>query len=197
MRITISSLPGAGSSTIARLLAKKLHIKRIDAGEIWDKMAAERRTDLLGLSALAETNKLIDLELDKKMLEYAKRKENLLLEGRLCGWQCCQNKIPAFKIWLKCPQGVRAKRVALREKQNFKKILKETQQREQSEAKRYNKYYNIDINDLSIYDLVVDSSKMKPDEIVGCILKKLIVSDKPKIKDQRPKPQTKNKKTLF
>lgn len=173
MKITISSLPGAGSSTIARLLAERLNIKRIDAGEIWDKIAAKRRTDLLGLSALAEKDKSIDLELDKKMLEYAKRNENLLLEGRLCGWQCYQNKIPAFKIWLKCPQDIRVKRVALREKQNFKKILKETQRREQSEEKRYKNYYNIDINDLSIYDLIVDSSKMKPDEIVRFILKKL------------------------
>jgi predicted cytidylate kinase len=185
MKLAISSLPGAGSSTVAKLLAKKLNIKRIDAGEIWDKITAKHKTSILGLSALAEKDKTIDLELDKKMLKYAKENNDILLEGRLCGWLCYQNKIPAFKIWLKCNQNIRTKRVSLREKQNFEKILKETKTREQSEVERYKKYYNIDINDLSIYDLVIDSSKMTPDEIVRCILKSI---------NQKPKTKTTDKK---
>ncbi|MEW6407291.1 MAG: (d)CMP kinase [Patescibacteria group bacterium] len=171
MKLTFSSLPGAGSSTVARLLAKKLRIKHVDAGEIWDKMAKERKIDLMGLTTLAEKDKSIDLELDKKMLGYAKDENDLILEGRLCGWQCYKNKIPAFKIWLKCHFDVRAKRLAAREKKALLEIFKETKKREESEAKRYKNYYDIDINDLSIYDLIIDSSKMTPGEIVGCILK--------------------------
>ena len=37
--------------------------------------------------------------------------------------------------------------------------MQETRIREESEARRYKKYYNIDINDLSVYDLVVDTGK--------------------------------------
>lgn len=173
MKITISSLPGAGSSTIARLLAKELNLGRIDAGEIWDEMAKKRALNVLQLNLLGEKDKSIDLELDKKILEYAKKSQDLILEGRLCGWLCYQNKISAFKIWLKCPLETRAQRIALREKTDFNKILKETKVREQSEAKRYKTYYNIDINNLSIYDLVIDSSSKTPDEIVRFIIDKI------------------------
>jgi len=37
--------------------------------------------------------------------------------------------------------------------------MAETRTREESEARRYKMYYNIDINDLSAYDLVVDSGR--------------------------------------
>lgn len=173
IRITLSSLPGAGSSTLARGLASKLKIKRVDAGEIWDGMARERNTDVLGLNLIAEKDKSIDLGLDKKMLELAKESKGILLEGRIIGWLCHKNKIPAFKIWLRCPLEIRASRIAGREKKDYDQILKETKAREQSEAKRYKELYNIDINDFSIYDLVVDSARTKPDEIVRYILNKL------------------------
>lgn len=178
MKITLSSLPGAGSSTVARLLAKKLKVKRIDAGEIWDKLAVKYKKDVLGLSKLAEKNRKIDFEVDKKMLKYAKSSKDLILEGRLCGWHCYKNKIEAFKIWLKCPFLFRVRRIAQREKQNFAKVLKETKRREKSEIKRYKRYYHIDINDLSIYDLIIDSRKMKPAAIVNYILKKLKAKQK-------------------
>jgi len=173
MKISISSLPGAGSSTVARLLAKKLGIQRIDAGEIWDEIAKKYNSNVLDLNLEAEKNKSIDLKIDQKMLSYAKNKKDIILEGRLCGWLCHKNHIPVFKIWLKCPLSARSLRIAQREKNDFNKILKETKQREKSEAKRYKMYYNIDINDISIYDLVIDSLKMTPDEIVRFIVLKL------------------------
>lgn len=173
MKVTISSLPGAGSSTIARLLAKELNLGRIDAGEIWDRMAKARRQNVLTLNLEAEKDNSIDYALDEKMLEYAQSSNNLLLEGRLCGWLCYKNKIPAFKVWFSCFPNVRAKRIASRERADFNKILKETLAREESEAKRFKMYYSIDINDLSIYDLVIDTSNMTPDEIVRFIVLKL------------------------
>jgi len=45
--------------------------------------------------------------------------------------------------------------------------------REKSEEKRYKKYYNIDIKDTSIYDIIIDSSFKKPEEIIEIILKKI------------------------
>lgn len=173
MKITIGGLPGSGSSTAARLLSKKLKIKHIDAGDIWDKMAKEYKTDILGLSQLAEKDRSIDRKLDEKMLSLAQRMKNGILEGRLIGWLCYKNKIPTFKIWFKAPQGIRIKRICQRDGGKYKEIYRKTKEREKSEAKRYLEYYNIDINDLSIYDLIVDSSKMKPDQIVSFILKKL------------------------
>ena len=173
MKITISSLPGAGSSTAARLLASAFHIPRIDAGDLWDEIAAERNLDVLGLNRAAEKDRSIDIALDEKMLEYARSSGDLLLEARLIGWLCKRHGIPAFKVWVACPLLVRAERVATRERAETKQIVRETEEREASEAKRFQMYYGIDIYDLSAYDLIVDSEKLEPTGIVERIRERL------------------------
>ncbi len=54
----------------------------------------------------------------------------------------------------------RVKRIQRREKTiSFDEELKKTVERERSETLRYKNYYGIDITDLSIYDIVIDSEK--------------------------------------
>ena len=47
----------------------------------------------------------------------------------------------------------------------FEASKAETIVREKSEAERYRKYYGIEINDLSIYDLVINSEKWGREEL--------------------------------
>lgn len=173
MKITIGGLPGSGSSTVAHILSKRLNIKHIEAGDIWDIMAREKKTDVLGLNLLAEKDKSIDQELDKRMLALARKKDDLILEGRIIGALCVKNDIPAFKIWVTAPIDARVKRICRREKTSFEETKKITQAREKSEAKRYLQYYNIDISDKSLYDLVIDSEKMTAKDISELILRTL------------------------
>ena len=45
--------------------------------------------------------------------------------------------------------------------------------REKSEANRYKSYYDINLSDTSIYDVIIDSSNMTPEEIVDTIIEKI------------------------
>jgi len=54
MIITISGLPGAGTTTITRILSRKLGIPFISAGEVFRQMAAEKGMNILEFSRLAE-----------------------------------------------------------------------------------------------------------------------------------------------
>jgi len=47
----------------------------------------------------------------------------------------------------------------IQDQTRFEAKLNETIERESSEALRYREIYDIDINDLSIYDLVIDSNR--------------------------------------
>ncbi|MEM0492692.1 MAG: cytidylate kinase family protein, partial [Candidatus Thermoplasmatota archaeon] len=67
----------------------------------------------------------------------------------------------------------RAERIVKREGGLIEERKKEMIDRERSEAKRYKKYYNVDIHDTSFYDLVVDSTNLKPEEITSKILKRI------------------------
>jgi len=170
--ITISGAPGVGTTTVSLLLKEKLNLPYIYAGEIFRREAEKRGMSLLEFSKYCEENP----EVDKKLDEYQKEileKGNIILEGRLAGWIAHINKIPAFKVLLKADINTRIERILKREGGDRDRKLKETLERERSEAKRYREFYGIDINDESIYDLVIDTSDKTPEEIVDIIIEKL------------------------
>ncbi len=169
MKITISGLPGSGTSTVARILAEKLGYRLISAGEIFRKLAMERGMTLEEFSRYAESNPDIDFYIDRVQKEMAEKEENAVIEGRLSGWMIKN----AFKIWIYADADIRYERIAKREGIDLSKARIETKRREEIEKRRYKKFYSIDIEDISIYHLAINSGFFKPDEIVEIILKAL------------------------
>lgn len=170
--ITISGLPGAGTTTIAKLLEKKLGLKYVYSGDIFRKMAERYNMSLEEFGNYCERHKEVDEQLDRYQLEIL-QKGNAIVEGRIAGWLAHRNHIPSTKVLLETDLETRAGRIVKREKGDIEKRKKEILKRENSEATRYKKYYNIDLDDTSIYDLVVDSSDKTPDEIVEIIIEEI------------------------
>jgi len=170
--ITISGTPGSGKSTAAELLHKKLGIKYIYSGMLFRESAKEHNMNLEDFGKYCEKNPEVDKELDKKQIKILK-KGDVILEGRLAGWLAYKNNIPAIKIAITADIDTRAKRIVKREEGNIEKRKKEITERERSENARYKKYYDIDLKDFSVYDLVIDSADKTPEEIVELILEKI------------------------
>lgn len=159
MQITVSGLPGSGTTTLSRLLAEYYDLELISSGEIFRRMAKERGMSLSEFGALAERDPSIDLDIDKNQKSIIHSRENIILESRLAG-HMAQGRPDVLKVWIKAPLLTRVKRIQRREKTiSFDEELKKTVERERSEALRYTNYYGIDIKDLSIYDIVIDSEK--------------------------------------
>ncbi len=169
MKITISGPPGSGTTTVARLLAEKLGFKLISAGEIFRKLAAERGMTLEEFSKYAESNPDIDFYIDRLQKDMAEREDNVVVEGRLSGWMVKN----AFKVWIYASPEVRYRRIAQREGKDLARVKNETKRREELEKRRYKKFYSIDIDDISIYHMAINSERFKPEEIVEIILKAL------------------------
>ena len=172
MTITISGNPGSGKSTVAELLEKKLGINYVYSGMIFRELADKYNMNLEEFGKYCEENSDIDKELDDRQLEILK-KGNVILEGRLAGWLAHSNNIYAFKVAIIADIDIRAKRIVNREKGSVDKRKKEILERERSENTRYKKYYNFDLKDISIYDIVIDSGDKNPEEIVDIIIQKL------------------------
>ena len=166
MIITIGGPPGSGTTTIARLLKEEFEYKHINGGDVWDQIAKERNTDVMGLNIIAENDPSIDIELDNRLVEIAKTESNTIIESRLIGYFCHQKEIPAFKIWLTADLETRIKRLKKDARESEK-----VKEREESEKKRYKELYNIDIEDVSVYDLVVKTDDKLPDAILDLIKK--------------------------
>ena len=169
MLVTISGLPGAGTSTVAQLVADALGLEHFDGGTVFRIMAAEAGLDVGEFSKVAEGNPEIDLELDQRLADRVKVGD-VVLESRLAGWIVTIEQLPAVRVWIDAEENERARRVAGREHEDQAAALTANRSREASERRRYRTYYGIDLDDLSVYDLVIDSTATPPEAIAESIV---------------------------
>jgi len=156
MRITVSGPPGSGTTTLAEALSSRFDLEHVSSGDVFRAMADERGVSLAEFGRIAEEDPEIDREIDERQREIARENDHIVLEGRLSGWMAEEADA---RIWLDAPVDVRAGRVADREEQTVEEAREEIVGREASEAKRYEEIHGINIDDLSVYDLVVDTSR--------------------------------------
>ncbi len=171
--ITISGQIGAGKSTVTKLLSEKLGYKKINAGSIYRSMAAETHHDLVDFLAMQLKDPQFDYELDRRMLFYAKNYTNVILEARLIGHLTLRNNIKAYRIWLYAPLIIRLNRIARREGKTYELVKRESALRDKTGSSLYKKYYGIDLKDLSIYDIKINTANLNPKQVVKIILKQI------------------------
>lgn len=166
MKITVSGPPGSGTTTLARALASTYDLEHVSSGDVFRGMADERGVSLPKFNRIAEEDPEIDREIDLRQKQIAEERSDIVLEGRLSGWMV---EDADLRVWLAAPLEVRAERVADREEQSVGDAKQEISEREESEAKRYMEIHDIDIRDLSIYDLVVNTEKWSADGVVAVV----------------------------
>jgi cytidylate kinase len=167
MLITISGPAGSGKSTVAGGLAEILGYEHVSGGDLFRALADERGLTPLELNRLAEQDESIDRDLDRRQRELAARSDDLVLESRLAGWMA--GEYADFRVWLDAPLDVRVARIADREDKQTETAREETVERAESEALRYEEYYNIDIETLDIYDLSLNTARFSPEAVVEVV----------------------------
>lgn len=169
--IAVSGPHGSGKSTVARKLAEILKYEYIAAGELFREMAKKEGMNLEEFSKRAEQDDEIDNYIDDQTLEIASSRDNLVIDAQLGGW--ILKDIAHMLIYITAPFETRLKRIAQRENKEIETVKKETLAREESEKGRYLKLYNIDISDLSIYNLILNSEKIDAVECVKKIIEEI------------------------
>jgi predicted cytidylate kinase len=169
MRITISGPPGSGKTTACRLVAERLHLEVVISGDIFRQLAKESLMSLSDFGSMCECDPDVDRRLDQRMVEIARSRDDVLLEGRLTAYMLTRHGIPAFRVYMGADLDVRSARVAEREGGSPTQRKREIVEREECEARRYLTYYDIDINDRNIYDLVIDTTNKTPEQVADII----------------------------
>jgi cytidylate kinase len=169
--VTISGLPGSGTSTVARLVAAELGLAHIDGGTIFRQLATDAGMTLAEFGRWVEDHPQIDVELDRRLADRA-RQGDLVLESRLAGWIAHNEQLDGVRVWLACDERVRAARVGRRDRLPADEAVALNRAREASEQTRYRAVYGIDLDDLGPYALVLDSAGAEPETLAATIIAK-------------------------
>lgn len=152
--ITVSGPHGTGKSTYARALAESLGLRYVGAGELFRELARERGMSLASFSQYAADDPEVDHLIDERTVEEAK-KGRAVIDAQLAAWMIKDEA--DVRLLLTASDYVRFNRIAQRDHVSFEFAKNETLAREEIQRRRYQKYYGIDVSDLSIYDLKIDT----------------------------------------
>lgn len=167
MRITVSGLPGSGTTSLARTIASRRDYQVISAGEVFRRMASERGMDLADFGELARKDPSFDRLIDERQREIALSHEDIIVEGRLSGWFVREADL---KVWLMASLECRVERIFERDRvSDHETALNLTREREECEAERYRTYYDIDIDDLLPYDIILNSERFDVEELAAIV----------------------------
>jgi len=119
----------------------------------------------------AKNNENFDRELDSKVREFWINNDDFVYESRLA-WYFIPD---SYKICLKCDEDERYRRIKKRENIDINDVIEKNKKRESELKKRYTLIYP-EINfppKEEYFDIVIDSTKIDPDEIVDMIISKI------------------------
>jgi cytidylate kinase len=159
--VTIGGPHGTGKSTYARIIATEFGIRYVSAGQLFRDLAREKGIALQELGKREAEEPDIDHLIDQRSTEEAK-KGNVVVEGQLAAWMA--KDIAQVRIYLNAPDEVRFARIARRDHVDYETARRQTKHRERIQRDRYKRYYGIDIDDLSLYNLILDTGKRSVEE---------------------------------
>jgi len=170
VKIAISGDLGSGKSTIGRLFESRLGLKFHSGGSIFRSLATKYNMTPAEFSKYSEIHPEVDEEFDGELVKISKNDEDMAIDSRMA-WHFVPE---SFKLHLLVDIEVAAKRI-MDENRGTEKYptladaVEKIKARKTSENKRYTEKYNVNPDDLTNYDLVVDTTYATPEEICDLI----------------------------
>lgn len=176
MHITITGKLGSGKSTVAKKLVELYGFEIFSTGAILRAAAAERGMDVLELnkelSAKLDSDRSMDDLIDNTTIRVAaERKDDKLIFDSRMAWHFVPD---SFKVFVTVEPRVAAERVMKDPRpgepaEDIDELCAELVERSKVEQSRFMQLYGVDYYDYNNFNLVVDSSRRTPDEIVALI----------------------------
>lgn len=170
--ISISGDIASGKGTVSKILTNDLNYGIYRNGEYFRKLAKEMGMDVTSFNVYVKEHPEIDMQIENSAKEYAKEHENFVIDARL-GWYAVPE---SFKVYLKTDIDVAAQRAFADENRKATEKFNTVEEQKQDIIKRYNyeneRYWNlykVRKDDMSNYDLVVDTTNKTPEEVAQII----------------------------
>ena len=172
--ISIAGELASGKGAVSKVLIEKLGYGIYRNGEYFRTLAKEHNMDVTTFNKYVEKHPEIDRQIEKSAAEYAKNHNKFIIDARL-GWYAVPD---SFKVYLTVDIDEAASRAFNDEnrKETEKFDTLEEQKKDlitrfKLENERYYNLYNVRKEDLSNYDLVIDTTNITPEEVANRIIK--------------------------
>ena len=172
INITIAGDLGSGKSTVANHLISNINYRIESAGLIFRRLAEQHGMTAKEFNQFIESNPKYDNMVDDTIKEMGAKEENIIFDSRLA-WYFVPK---SFKIYMYVDVDTATERIfndkgrVSESYSDMEVAKKEIIERRQSEVLRYKTFYNIDINDYSNYDFIIDTSHATKDEVNDAVL---------------------------
>jgi cytidylate kinase len=177
MIITISGRQGAGKTSAAKELAKKLNYRFISIGDLQGEVAKERGMTINELMELGKKDQKIHKKIDEKVIRIGKTQDNFIIEG----WIAFHFIPHSKKIFLDVDGNVGAKRIFNEKRErpdepkktSVEETKKQLLKRLKDTNEAFKKHYKVNFLDKKSYDIVIDTTNLTVNRTVNKILGKL------------------------
>lgn len=173
--VTITGVSGSGVSSAAREVARRLHFRYFSSGDLLRKIAKEYEVSIEKLNTLAEDDEAIDREVDELTRELGQYSSQVVIDSRL-GYHWIHD---SFKVYLTVDREKAAERVfTLTRKgervgeraETVQEIHASMAKRAESQKKRYQENYGIDITNTKPFTLIIDTGKHDVETVATMIV---------------------------
>lgn len=170
-KISLAGDLGSGKSTVANILIERLGAEYYSTGAIVRSIAAKHGMSVVELNVYMETHPEIDHEIDDGLKALSDVDKLLVIDSRMA-WHFTKG---TFKVYLSTDPETSALRIMNANRSGehaatLEETIKETKARRESEKKRYNEQYGVDIKDLMNYSLIIDTSNATPEEVADRLM---------------------------
>lgn len=176
-KIIISGLAGSGKSTVGRLLASKLCLPFISMGDMSRTYAKDKYgLDINEFQIYCAKNPEIDKELDLEFEKLGKADYGFIMDYRLGPLFIPEG----FHIYLKVDELTAASRIKVKDRDDefiddsIDTRLTILRKRNVSMIERFKSLYDFDFTHPDHYHLILDSTKLTPEECVELVLRKFL-----------------------
>lgn len=174
-KITITGDLGSGKSAVSKILCDRTGFQYISTGQIQRQLARDMGIDTLEMNRLADVDPSIDEKIDGIFVSLGDDPGNYVVDSRMAWFF-----LPAsFKVYLKTALDVAVDRILSdpdRNSEQYKtkeEAISKITARKKSENDRFLAKYGADGANMENFDLIVDTTNRRPDEVYALIIKGL------------------------
>ncbi|OGE07363.1 hypothetical protein A2W70_03155 [Candidatus Curtissbacteria bacterium RIFCSPLOWO2_02_41_11] len=166
--IAISGPIAAGSTSTAKLLSEKLKIPYKVAGNFFRDYMQKHNIPLPEKEKVPDE---VERKVDSELSDLIASKKPIIIDGLYIAY-FARNMPHVLKVLLTCDQKVRINR-ALTRTHTHVETAKDVRRRDRAHDAKFRKLYaDEDFLDPKFFDLVIDTTDTKPEEVVEKILDK-------------------------